>query len=82
MALDSSEVQKIVKSIAPLLAGHPAGVQGAVLADLLATWLAGHQGPDGLIDKAREEILELHIKMVREMLPMSDAIIKVMKARR
>jgi Lar family restriction alleviation protein len=42
-------------------------VQGAVLADLLATWLAGHP------NFVRESILSLHIKVVRELVPVNEA---------
>jgi hypothetical protein len=33
----------IVKRNGKALAGHPAEIQGAALADCLAIWLAGHQ---------------------------------------
>lgn len=46
-----------------VLAGHPPEVQGAVLADLLATWLAGHNPPE-----LREDLLRLHLRTVRQML--------------
>ncbi len=40
--LAPQQVDDVCAKIAPLLAGlHPA-IQGAVLADLTATWLAGH----------------------------------------
>ena len=38
----ADEVETLVRQIAPLLAGRPAVVQGAALADLTAIWLAGH----------------------------------------
>jgi hypothetical protein len=57
----------VAKSIHPLLAGlHPA-VQGAALADLLATWLAGFE-PD-----VREALLDNHIHTVRELVPINAA---------
>ena len=38
-------VRKLVQRIRPLLAGRAAQMQGAVLADLLAIWIAGHIVP-------------------------------------
>ena len=68
-------VEQIVKAISPLLAGHSPEIQGAVLADLLAMFLAGHVGSDA--DAVREEILRLHIETVRELIPVNEEIIKV-----
>jgi hypothetical protein len=58
---DASDVIKIVDKIAPLLANQHPAIQGAVLADLLATWVTGH--PPGV----RAELLAMHEKMVREL---------------
>jgi len=63
------DVDRIVETIRPLLAGKPPELQGAVLADLLAMFIAGHH--PGL----REEILTLHIAAVRELVPPNEAII-------
>ena len=41
------------------LIGQPPEVQGAILADLTATWLAGHQGP-GAEDAARRTFGNAH----------------------
>lgn len=49
----------IVEEIKPLLAGRGAEVQGAVLVNLVAIFIAGH---DPVI---REKILQLHIEAVR-----------------
>lgn len=61
----AAEVMGLIKSIfdkiRPILGGHPAEIQGAVLADLLATWLAGH--PPFL----RENLLLMHFDMVRSL---------------
>ena len=43
----AEEVGSIVDAIAPLIGGRPPELQGAVLADLLAIWLAGHIHLDG-----------------------------------
>ena len=53
----------IAQRIHPILAGHHPAVQGAALADLLATWLAGFD-PD-----IREALLDNHIHTVRELVP-------------
>jgi hypothetical protein len=45
------------------LAGLHPGVQGAILALLLAKWAAGHCGLD------REQLLQLHLVGVRQMIP-------------
>lgn len=36
-------VMEIVRCCEPHLGGHPPAIQGAALADLLATWLVGHE---------------------------------------
>lgn len=54
---------KLTESAAPLFAGqHPAAV-GSALADLLATWLAGHP------ESARERLLASHVEHVRLLVP-------------
>jgi hypothetical protein len=58
-----AESDALVEAIRPILAGQPVDVQGAVLLELLAMFIAGH-APD-----LREEILALHIKVVRELVP-------------
>lgn len=44
--LDMADVEKeatrIVEQIRPLLGGHPPPLQGMVIAELMAIWLAGH----------------------------------------
>lgn len=62
-------VEAIVGSIRPSLAGQPAEVQGAVLADLLAMFIAGHH------PALREEILALHIDGVRKLVAPNEAAI-------
>jgi hypothetical protein len=57
------EVEAIVKAIHPALSGQPPEIQGAVLADLLATFIAGHH------PALREEILTLHVDAVRTLIP-------------
>ena len=52
--------------IKPVLAGQPPELQGAVLADLLSLFIAGHA------PQLREEILALHIETVRQLVPASE----------
>ncbi len=57
--------------ISLLLHGHPPAVQGAVLATLTAMFLAGHiiEGSKSKTDAVRDEVLEVHIRTVRRMIP-------------
>jgi hypothetical protein len=54
-------VSAIIDQIKPHLSGQHPEIQGAVLADLMATWLAGH--PPFI----RESLLMMHMNMVREL---------------
>jgi hypothetical protein len=58
------EMEELVLSISRMLHGHRPEVQSAVLADLVAMWLAGF-----LINtdaaKLQEELLEEFVKLVR-----------------
>jgi hypothetical protein len=64
-----SEVAAIIDQIRPLLAGHAPEVQGAVLADLLALWLAGHHvaGDEDATRKMHAELLAMHCTKVRKL---------------
>ena len=53
--------------VAPLLKGRGPEVQSAVLADLTSMWLAGCWPPE-----AREELLGLFVKLVRDFVPQSE----------
>jgi hypothetical protein len=50
----------------PKLRGKDPEVQGAVLADLVSVWLAGHH------PELRDEVLRMHTALVRELIPISD----------
>ena len=52
----------MVERIKPILAGNDPGVQGAVLAELLSLWLAGHSPPE-----VRVDLLKMHIETVCEL---------------
>jgi hypothetical protein len=56
------EALDLGQKIGELLHGRPREIQGAVLADLLAIWIAGH-GP--LI---RDAVLAMHIDSVRALI--------------
>ena len=60
---DFETVKAKTAEIEPALCGLHPGVQGAILALLLAKWAAGHFGCD------REELLKLHLVGVRKMIP-------------
>jgi len=59
----------LLDSIGPILANASVELQGAVLADLTAIWLAGHRVVGGRAegDRFREELIELHGRYVREL---------------
>jgi hypothetical protein len=67
----------VVKMIAVVLAGRPPEIQSAILADLLATFLAGHivRGNPAATNDIREKILASHVGLVRELVPINAAII-------
>jgi hypothetical protein len=75
----TEEVVAIVEQIKPLLAGKSAEVQGAVLADCLAIWLAGHHvaGQEDATRRMREEFLDVHCSMVRELVHVNAKIMGV-----
>jgi hypothetical protein len=76
-AADLPHIADVVARIKPLLAGRPPGVQGAILADLLAIWLAGHQvaGDAEATRKLRAEMLAMHLTLVRQLVPVNAKII-------
>lgn len=60
--------------IEPFLHGIGFATQGAILADLTATWLAGVQGPADIVKQMRREMIAAHMKMVEEMIPINEKI--------
>lgn len=66
--LDPQHVDELAQQCHPILAGEHPATQGAVLADLLAIWLAGHPAD------ARAEVLEAHLEGV-------DALVSLHAAR-
>jgi hypothetical protein len=74
---DLEQVTLLVERIKPLLAGHEPEVQGAVLADLLGLWLAGHQAP-GDVEATRilrAQLLAEHWLAVRALTSVNAMII-------
>ena len=66
---ENNEVNALVSTIRPLLTGHAAPVQGTVLADLLAMWLADHSVPGDADEtlKIRTQLLVQHLFIVRRL---------------
>jgi len=58
--------KEIAKAMHPLLKGHGPDVQGAVLADLVSVYFAGH------CPASREEMIRLWIKTMRDLIPASE----------
>jgi hypothetical protein len=67
------EVLGLVDRIRPLLAGYPAEMQGAALADLLAIWLAGHyvEGDAVATRTLRSDLLADHFTTVIQLTPLN-----------
>lgn len=68
------EVEAVSRQIYELMAGRAAGIQGAICADLLSCWLAGHivPGNEQATANAREAILKAHIETVRRLIPIQE----------
>jgi hypothetical protein len=73
--IDVGLVAQLIERIRPLLSGQLAPVQGAVLADLLAAWLAGHidRSSNSHTAALREELLRHHLATVRALVPINAA---------
>jgi hypothetical protein len=74
---DTAMVMARVNNIRPMLAGLRPEVQGAVLCDLLAMWLAGHIDPSSArrTKKFRERLLRIHVTKVRELISVNEQIL-------
>ncbi len=60
------KAKEMVACIKPILAGHDPALQSIVLADLLATFIAGHH--PGL----RADALAMHDDLVRDLIPQNE----------
>jgi hypothetical protein len=75
MTNDTIAMAEVVsKEIQKLLRGFGPETQGAVLADLLSLWLAGHfvAGRPAQTSELREALLIEHITTVRKLVPESE----------
>lgn len=60
--------KRLSRKLYPLLANKPPEMQGAVLADLVATWLVGFP------NQLRADLLAMHMRYVIEFIPVNEAI--------
>lgn len=63
----AEETEHVCALIRPLLAHRNPMIQSAVLADLLATWLAGYVANEDA-DALREQLLANHIELVKALI--------------
>jgi hypothetical protein len=74
---DVDKVAEAFEAILPLLAGLPPQEQGAILADLLATWLVGHSiGNPKATARLRRDLLNHHVAVVRKLVPVNEDIMR------
>lgn len=76
--IDFELVGDTVKAIHALLHGKPPDIQGAILADCLAIYIAGHvvHGEPEKTAFMRRQILEMHFEAVKELIPVNAKIMK------
>lgn len=73
MSAPIDDVLRIVQRIRPMLASQLPEVVGAVFAELVSTWLAGHWSPDpGDREKMRREQLDLLVESILQLIPMQE----------
>jgi hypothetical protein len=65
----TDKVKMLTDRISPILHGHDPKIQGAVLAELLAKWLAGHVVPGDRVQTIllRGRLFREHMKIVRDL---------------
>jgi two-component sensor histidine kinase len=63
-----------VAKIRKIMGGLSPQIQGAILADLLAIWLAGHRSLDGDDKKLRQHVLANFMRTMRQLIPVNVAI--------
>jgi hypothetical protein len=73
LAKRAIESMKLTQKIRRMFEGKPPEMQGAILADLLACWIAGHVSPgdDEATKDHRELILQIHLAAVRALIPVN-----------
>lgn len=74
LKVSGPEAARLVNECGAVLYGQDIFVQGAVLADLLAMWLAAHvvAGDTEATKTIRENLLKAHIEQVRELIPVNE----------
>jgi hypothetical protein len=74
MKIPIAEIEQRALQLHDRIVGMPPEFQSAVIAHLLATWIAGHRSDDkNALAKFREELLQNHIELVRQLIPVEDA---------
>jgi hypothetical protein len=72
----ADRAEEVSRQIEPLLAGLGPDVQGAILANLTAMWLAGHMAEDhddhAMTATVRMKILQLHMEAVCSLIAPSE----------
>jgi hypothetical protein len=68
---DTIRSEEVLRRIMPILHDEGPEVQGAVLVELLAMYLAGHIGPGAR--EMREWQIKTMLKSVRELVPLFEA---------
>jgi hypothetical protein len=68
---ETIRADEVVRRIRPILQGEGPEVQGAVLVELLAIYLAGHIGPGA--EEMRKWQIETMLDSVRELVPLFEA---------
>jgi hypothetical protein len=74
IAKDVRVALELMERVRPMFAGINPEIVGAVLADLLATLLAGHivDGDPKATRQLRKELLQFHILQVRRLIPINE----------
>ena len=70
---EGREIRGLIERIRPILAGREPSVQSAVIADLLAIWLAGHfmPGEPAATRKMRASLQSEVLRLVDELMPLN-----------
>lgn len=78
----TDDVIATTAKISPLLSGKHPDVVGAILADLVSMWLAGHQPRPGVPREkaleARKVILDTWMQLVDRMMPINERLVDAM----
>jgi len=70
------EVQRLVEEVGEVLHGQPEQIQGAVLADLVATFIASHFGATKVqTERIRKRVIDLHLYTVKKLIRPNEAMI-------